>query len=461
LICFILSELKSTIMAYFIGFFIELWSITVEMSPYLLLGFLFAGILKVWFPQRWIDRYMGKNNFASVFNTALLGVPLPLCSCGVIPTGVSFYRNGASKGASVSFLISTPQTGVDSVLVTYSMLGLPFALIRVVVAFVTGILGGLVTNVVDAGHYQQQPSARQHVAAIKQSIHPLWRMLKYGFFEFLMDIAKWLIVGLLIAAALAVIIPDDFFTMYLNNEWLSMFLVLLASVPLYICATASVPIAAVLMLKGLAPGAALVFLMAGPATNAATITVINKVFGKKTLGAYLGSIIGGALFFGFVVNALLPREWFALSEHVMHHGHQHQGLPPWLQIGSSLLLILLIINGYFWQWRRSKEIPKAPNTPVDQPQSILMAKPVTTAPIFNVGAFVAPSMAKGTVYEVHGMTCNHCKLSVETNVGKLPGITKVNANPQTKRVMIEGDKFDETAVKSTIEQLGYKVIAKL
>lgn len=117
-----------------------------SMAPYLLLGFLFAGMLKVWFPRKWIDRYMGQNSWRSVVNTAILGIPLPLCSCGVIPTGISFYRNGASKGSSVSFLISTPQTGVDSVLVTYSLLGLPFAIMRVIVALITGVLGGIITT---------------------------------------------------------------------------------------------------------------------------------------------------------------------------------------------------------------------------------------------------------------------------------------------------------------------------
>jgi uncharacterized protein len=449
-------------MTYITDFLTELWGITVEMSPYLLLGFLFAGILKVWFPQRWIDRYMGKSNFASVFNTAMLGIPLPLCSCGVIPTGVSFYRNGASKGASVSFLISTPQTGVDSVLVTYSLLGLPFALIRVLVALITGVLGGLFTNAVDAGHHQEYKAAKAHVAALKQQVNPLWRMLRYGFFEFLMDIAKWLVIGLLIAAALAVIIPDDFFTLYLNNEWLSMLLVLVASVPLYICATASVPIAAVLMLKGLAPGAALVFLMAGPATNAATMTVINKVFGKRTLGAYLASIIGGALFFGFVINTFLPREWFALSEHVLHHGHQHGFLPHWFMVASAVLMVLLIVNGYFWQWMRNRQpaaVKVAPS--MSHPNSVLATPATSTAPVFSAAGFTLPSMAKGFVLEVHGMTCNHCKNSVETNVSKLKGVTKVDANPQLKRVIVDGNGIDMSEVTSTIEQLGYKVIGQI
>src|SRR6056297_3622133 len=131
---------------YIEEYFSELWFLVLEMAPWLLLGLIFAGILKVYFPQRHIDKYLGKSNFRSAFNASMLGIPMPLCSCGVIPTGISFYRNGASKGASNSFLISTPQTGVDSILATYSMLGWPFAVLRPVVAFVTGIAGGLFTN---------------------------------------------------------------------------------------------------------------------------------------------------------------------------------------------------------------------------------------------------------------------------------------------------------------------------
>ena len=232
-------------MIIIVDFIDSLIKLLNAMSPYLLLGFLFAGILKVWFPQRWIDRYMGKSNWKAVINTAILGIPLPLCSCGVIPTGISFYRNGASKGSSVSFLISTPQTGVDSVMVTYSLLGLPFAMIRVIVALVTGILGGAFTNCVGKNDaVDTNPVSTSCAGDNMRNKKGISGVFRYGFYEFLMDIAKWLLIGIFIAAALAVIIPDDFFMTYLNNELLSMLVVLLASVPLYHCAKATVPDAA-------------------------------------------------------------------------------------------------------------------------------------------------------------------------------------------------------------------------
>jgi len=445
-----------------IKFLNSLFDLLNAMSPYLLLGFFFAGILKVWFPQRWIDRYMGKNNWKSVINTAILGIPLPLCSCGVIPTGISFYRNGASKGSSVSFLISTPQTGVDSIMVTYSLLGLPFAIIRVIVALVTGILGGAFTNVAakkdNVNTNNISGSCSNDKMGVKTGIKGIFR---YGFYEFLMDIAKWLIIGILIAAALAVIIPNDFFTTYLNNEPLSMLVVLLASIPLYLCATASVPIAAVLMLKGLSPGAALVLLMAGPATNAATITIIKKVFGNKTLLAYLGSIILGAMSFGLLINNFLPREWFTLSSSTIHHTHHHELIPRWLQLMSTIILIGLIINGYLQKFLNKRKAMRN-NTLNSINTSILSIDKKETKGNFN-SPFANIDLAKPIlkrIFIVEGMTCSHCKNSVETNLSKLKDINSVTVNIQTNQVEIEGTNIDSDIIQEEIELLGYSFMGK-
>ena len=434
----------------------EIWHLLQDMSPYLLLGFLFAGILKVVFPQQIINRYMGSQNKFSPVNAALIGVPLPLCSCGVIPTGISFFKNGAGKGSSVSFLISTPQTGIDSVLVTYSLLGLPFALIRVVVAFVTGIMGGYLTDLVNKDGQQPMESTRMQTQTMQmtpsQKIRTIFR---YGFYEFLMDIAKWLIIGIAIAGLLAIVIPDDFFSAYIGNEWLSMLVILAASVPLYICATASVPIAAVLMLKGLSPGAALVFLMAGPATNAATIAVVRNVLGNKTFWTYLLSIIGGAFLFGTIINRLLPAEWFSLGEHTLHHAHEHHLLPMWFKTASALLMVALIVYGYArktFSRRKVKPTTHKSNTA----KSVLMNQPRIASSAFK------PQFAKATIVQtntlrVEGMTCSHCKASVESHVGKIKGVKMVEASPSDKSVRIEGLNYDIQQIKETITGLGYQV----
>jgi uncharacterized membrane protein YraQ (UPF0718 family)/copper chaperone CopZ len=406
---------------YIESYFIELFELTNEMAPYLLLGFLFAGILHVFIRQNRIVRYMGKRNFKASLNSALIGIPLPLCSCGVIPTGISLYKNGASKGSSVSFLVSTPQTGVDSVLVTWSLLGLPFALIRPVIALLTGVFGGALTNIFTKKEEQERPHV---IIQTKEKGSKLMRMLKYAFVDFLQDISKWLIIGLVLAAFMAVLIPDGFFTQYLDNPLLSMLIVLLASVPLYVCATGSVPIAAVLLMKGLSPGAALVFLMAGPATNAATMTVIGNSMGRKTLISYMASIIGGAVIFGLMIDYLFPEGFFITSALAGGHMHEHEILPTWLKIGSTVALVLLIINGYL-----RKYFFKPSKTPVS---------------------------VKTNIIEVSGMTCNHCKNSVESNLQKIEGIESVTADITKEQVEINGENIDFDKIKETINALGYE-----
>lgn len=423
-------------MDYLKGFLSEVYFILTEMGPYLMLGFLFAGILYVVFPKARVKKFLGRDRKGAVVNAALLGVPLPLCSCGVIPTGISFYRNGASRGSTVSFLISTPQTGIDSMLVTYSLLGLPFALIRPVIALVTGIAGGFLTNRFDRAP-EEKPVAIKGNQELPEGLFPKIReMFRYAFVEFLQDISTWLIFGLLLASLISVIVPDDFFAGKTSNDLLEMLIILVAAIPVYICATASVPIAAVLMLKGLSPGAALVLLMAGPATNAATITMIGKVLGRKSLVTYLTSIIGGALIFGYIINNFLPQEWFSLSMISSHAGHHNHLLPAWLRVGSAVALVLLIINGYIQKYRHKN------NEGVTDSESNT----------FN--------MENITRIRVEGMTCNHCKANVENGAGSVEGVESVTADLASGEVTITGKSVDLAKVKSNIEALGYKVAGK-
>ena len=421
----------------------DFFDILIEMSPYLLLGFLFAGILHVLFSKEKINRFLGKKNFKSVINASLLGVPLPLCSCGVIPTGVSFYKHGASKGSSVSFLISTPQTGVDSIFVTYSLLGLPFAIIRPVVALVTGVLGGFLTNKLDkkssvdkAENLSGNANKTQEKSRHKNTFVEIFR---YAFVEFLNDISKWLIIGLLIAAAISVIVPDDFFATYISNDYLDMLIILIASIPLYVCATASVPIAAILLLKGLSPGAALVFLMAGPATNIATMTVINKVMGKKTLFAYLFSIIIGALFFGVLINNFLPHDLFIISGISEHAGaHNHEILPYWLKVGSGIILLLFIVNGYIQKHLSNKS----------QIENIKFSEDKKGA-------------VKDTIIKIKGMTCSHCKTNVEKSLKALDGIEDVVVDLGHSQAIVKGNKINLENIRETIQRIGYEYLGEV
>lgn len=324
-----------------------------EMSPFLLLGFLFAGLLHVFVPKMVYSRYLSGHNFRSVFYAALFGVPLPLCSCGVLPTAMSLRREGASKGATVSFLIATPETGVDSIAATYSLMGLPFAIVRPVTAFLTSLLAGTLINTFDKDnpnspsvspeqntqeksccchshhdeescchehneeksccheHHEEESCCHSHHEEPKHSgfFGKIIEALRYGFVDMVGDIGKWLVVGLLIAGLITVFVPDSFFEIFKDNTALSMLLVLCIAIPMYICATGSIPIAVALIMKGLTPGAALVLLMAGPACNMASLLVVGKTLGRKTLVLYLLSIITGAVAAGFLIDQL-PAQWF-------------------------------------------------------------------------------------------------------------------------------------------------------
>ena len=336
----------------------EVLSLINEMSPYLLLGFFFAGVMHAFIPGMVYNRYLGGKGFKSVFYGALFGVPLPLCSCGVLPTAMSLRKQGASKGATASFLISTPETGVDSIIATYSVLGLPFAVIRPVAAFCNAIMGGWLINKfgdkdevvpVDASaktccchHKQEETHHEGFLGKMREA-------LRFGFVEMIEDIGKWLVIGLVIAGLITVFVPDEFFALFRGNTQLSMLLVLCIAIPMYICATGSIPIAVALMMKGLTPGAALVLLMAGPACNMASILVINKTLGRKSLVFYLVSIITMAILWGHVVDYLLPAEWFQMALSVGRCCIEES--TSWLNWSSTIVLGILLLNALWHTYR--------------------------------------------------------------------------------------------------------------
>ena len=405
----------------------EIFELINSMAPYLLLGFLLAGLMHAFVPQNLYRRYLGGNSFRSVLNAALLGIPLPLCSCGVIPTAMSLRKEGASKGATVSFLISTPQTGVDSIIATYSLIGLPFALLRPLAALVTSLFGGCLVN-----RFDDKDVCSTSCAAPSESVdggvrvsfrQRLQSAFRYAFVEMMQDIGKWLLLGLVVAGLITVFVPDSFFALFAEKPLLSMLLVLAFAVPMYLCATGSIPIAVALMLKGLSPGTALVLLMAGPAVNVASMLVISKVMGKKTLLFYLLSIVSGAIAFGLAIDYLLPREWFLTSLAHIHDCHA-QGV-SWFNLGCTLLMLLLLVNAFVLRYRKqdSCELPSD----------------------------------KNWVMMVKGMTCNHCKNNVEKAIMKVDGVEQVDINLADGRTVVTGS-FDREAIKKSVEGIGFEVV---
>ncbi len=294
-----------------IGIATECWQILLESAPYVLFGFFATGLLRALVPEKAIVRHLGKSSAGSVLKASLFGVPLPLCSCAVIPAAIGLRKQGASKGASAAFLVSVPETGVDSVAITWALLDPVMTFVRPFSAFITATITGLLINLLPEDARDEVPAkscsssccAEDEEIPMKPS---LWQRLREGqtfaFGDLLGDIGAWLLLGILVAGIISFLVPEGFITQYLGSEILSLLIMLAVGIPLYICASASTPIAAVLILKGLSPGAALVFLLAGPATNAATLTVVYRFFGRAATGVYLATIALCSLLFGFLLN---------------------------------------------------------------------------------------------------------------------------------------------------------------
>ncbi len=327
------------------GILVESLKLFNEMSPYLLMGFVFAGILHVFISIETIGRHLGADSFGSVLKSVIFGIPLPLCSCAVLPAAVLLRRNGASKGSVVSFLIATPITGVDSIFATYSLLGPVFAACRVIASSIVAIVAGFAANLFLSKGPAETPlselegSSCSHCCKEGQadaagSRGRIIEFFHYSFIRSIGDIWKWLLLGTVIGGAISFLLPEAFSQRYLGNSWLSMVLMLAVGIPMYVCSTGSIPIAASLLLKGMTPGAALVFLLVGPATNAVTITVISNELGKKATLIYVTVIAVMGLAMGLSMDMMSG--WLGLefgSEHV------HEGmLPVWVHAGSSAML---------------------------------------------------------------------------------------------------------------------------
>ena len=322
---------------------VDFWAVFAEMSPYLLFGFFVAGLLSMLVSRRMVERHLGGGGMLPLFKAAIFGVPLPLCSCGVIPVSMSLHKQGAGKGATISFLLSTPQTGVDSILVTYSLLGPVFAIFRPLVALVTGVVGGLLVNLFG------QPNGASAEATERAGDPPassswgrkLLDGMDYAFITLPRDIGKPLLLGLVIAAIISALTPDDFFADKLGRGLPALLVMMAVGIPIYVCASASVPVAAALILKGLSPGAALVFLMTGPATNAAGLATIWNTLGRRTALLYLLTVAGCALGAGLLLDALV------YNTEIKVITHAHEMIPPLAQTSAAVILLALLAYGVY------------------------------------------------------------------------------------------------------------------
>ncbi len=475
-------------------FFWQFVTLFSEMAPFLLLGFLLAGILHVWVPNHLYVPKISKPNFKSVLWSALFGVPLPICSCGVIPTSIALRREGASKGASVSFLISTPATGVDSILATYSLLGGPFAVLRPVAAFATAMLGGVFTNLLTRGesdtdvkvigeahqlHHEHEHShehdrhdgdcecghcecglSADSEPEKRSFIEKLRATAEYGFVNMIGDVSKWLVIGLLLGALIAAFVPNDFFLFLHEYPLLCMVVVLVLAMPMYTCATGSIPLALALVEKGITPGAALVLLMAGPATSIASMLVVGKAFGKRTLVAYLTSIAFGAIFFGFVVDTFFMDSFLAsMLPHASAECHGHGALGVFDYVCAGVLALLMIYAKFAHKGcgchggccECGCEHDHDHECGCDEHEHCDCGHNHCDGEHEHVHCV--------TVYRINGMTCSHCKACVEKAARMLEGVVSAEADVASKELRVkwhDADDVDESALKKAIEDAGFE-----
>ncbi len=398
-------------------FFWAAWNVLVQLAPWMLLGTFIAGLVHVLLPNGFVHRRL--RGPGGVLKAVGIGVPLPLCSCGVIPAGLGLKKDGASDGACIAFLISTPQTGVDSILVSGSFLGWPFALFKVVVAAATGVVGGWLVDALPS--YQDAAARTPATDAAQPGRRGLRELLAHGL-DIVRSIWLWLVFGVLVSAAINVFVPDSYLSGLGSLGILPSTVAALAiSIPLYVCATASVPIAAALVAGGLPTGAAMVFLIAGPATNVATIGAVYRQFGGRVVAVYLGTIIVGSVLGAVAFDVFLSG--LAAQTVAVHHHETH----PWWAHASGLILVGLFAwfavadVRRWWQRRMSG----------------------TTRPQIELRI------------AVQGMRCANCVAHVERALQKLAGVESYVVRLEPGEAVVRGEA-DAVAVRQAIRDAGYQ-----
>ena len=336
----------------FLGkFLFQTWGVVTDMAPYLLLGFLAAGVLHILITPSFVRRHLGNDSLSQIVKATLFGIPIPLCSCGVIPVAASLRKSGAGKGATAAFLASTPQTGADSILVTYALMGPTFTWFRVFTSAVTGVVSGVsidlltrkegTESITTSPSIVDDPNSEQ-----KRMAHKITSIVHHGFVTLPSDIGGAVLLGLIISGAIGAAVPPNFFADTIGQGFFSLLVMLMVGIPIYVCSTASIPIALSLLSSGISPGGALVFLISGPATNTATFTTLWTIIGRRATLVYLGVITVCALGAGMLLDVVVT------SESVQSFAPHHEHAPSLLQnIFAGLLLALLVAGKTGWMKR--------------------------------------------------------------------------------------------------------------
>jgi len=337
--------------------FSSTWNLLLDSAIYILFGLLISGLFRTFLRPESVARHLGSGRFSSVFKAAIFGIPIPLCSCGVLPAAATLKKQGASTGATTAFLISTPESGADSIAVSYALLDPLLTILRPVTAFVTALAAGVTENLFAGSGRSTPPApdlscpvdgccdgsdcppnehAHHHTGSEK-----LVAGLKYAVTDVWGDLAGLFMLGLVLAGLITALIPNAVFTRLMGGGLLTMLIMLAAGIPLYICATASTPIAAALILKGVSPGAALVFLIAGPATNITSLTVLFGILGKRAAVIYLAAIAVLTVLFGLATDQIYAVLGLSAQATV---AHAPELLPRWLNYGGVAVLMLISVK---------------------------------------------------------------------------------------------------------------------
>jgi len=343
-------------MTLLLNILLEAWYLLTESALYMLFGLLVSGLLHMFLSPGMVAKHLGHGRFSSVFKSALLGIPIPLCSCGVLPAAASLKKQGANNGATTAFLISTPESGVDSMAITYALLDPLMTVARPVAAFITATVAGITENLFPGSRKAETtPDLSCPVdgccdgiecpPAIHKNHHSMVEKVRSGFVyaavEIWGDLARWFFIGLLLAGVISASVPDTIFERYLGSGLPAMLLMLAIGIPLYICATASTPIAAALILKGVSPGAALVFLLAGPATNITSLTVLTGVLGRRATAIYLTAIAVMSVVLGLALDQVYSITGISAQAVA---GAAGEVVPAWIKIAATFVLLALSVK---------------------------------------------------------------------------------------------------------------------
>jgi uncharacterized membrane protein YraQ (UPF0718 family) len=354
----------NTVLNILVSFAGASWDILLDSSVYILFGIAIGGLLKMFLSTEYVAKHLGHGRFSSVVKASLFGIPIPLCSCGVLPAAASLKRQGANNGATTAFLISTPESGVDSISISYALLDPIMTVARPIAAFLTAFTAGFAENIMNppakasltngeapcpvdncCDGIECSPQEHKNHHTFREKIQA---GMKFAVGEFWGDLAGWFFIGIILAGIITTLIPDELINSYLGGGFLSMLLMLVIGIPLYICATASTPVAAAFILKGVSPGTALVFLLVGPATNVTSLSVLVGLLGKRATSLYLGSIAVVSVLCGLILDFIYLKLGIKASAVI----GQAAEIIPWpVQLGATLFLLAISIKPV---WRSLK-----------------------------------------------------------------------------------------------------------